>query len=369
MKIRDIRVRRLRAELDPPFRAAWDPVPRRSFAATLVSVETDEGVVGVGSGDTMDGFEAFSHLFLGQDPLRIERHVRTLETISFHAGRYWPLEAALWDIIGQVCGQPVAALFGGCVDRLPAYASCGELKSPEERAESALALRDRGFRALKIRIHRDSLEEGVAAVRAVRQAVGHSMDILVDLNQAWRMAGDIASPLDIGSVRRLAEQLRELGVLWLEEPLPEIDVRGLTTLRSTTGMRIAGGEMTRTPAELLGYLEADALDVYQPDVVLAVGMSRARLVAELALARNHWFSPHTWTNGLGLLANLHVAAGVGGGPYLEFPYDPPGWTVERRDFFLAEPVQIAPDGCIAVPCRPGLGAVLDEDAVNRLEIR
>jgi L-alanine-DL-glutamate epimerase-like enolase superfamily enzyme len=368
MKITAIRARRLRAELDPPFRAAWDPVPRRSFAVTLVFVETDEGVVGVGSGDTMDGFEPFVDLFLGQNPLSIARHVRTLETISFHSGRYWPLEAALWDIAGQVCGQPVATLFGGFADRLPAYASCGELKAPEERAESTLALLEQGFRALKIRIHRDAIEQGVAAVRAVRSAVGDSMDILVDLNQGWRMAGDIASPLDNARVRRLAEQLRELDVLWLEEPLPETDIPGLTSLRAT-GMRIAGGEMTRTLAELLGYLEADALDVYQPDVVLAVGMSRASLVADLAHARNRWFSPHTWTNGLGLLANLHVAAGVGGGPYLEFPYDPPGWTVERRDFFLSEPVRIDPDGCVAVPLRPGLGAILDQDVIDRLEIK
>ena len=83
--------------------------------------------------------------FCGQDPLSIARHVRTLETISFHAGRYWPLEAALWDIIGQVCGQPVATLFGGARDRIPAYASCGEIKAPEERAEHALALRARGI--------------------------------------------------------------------------------------------------------------------------------------------------------------------------------------------------------------------------------
>jgi L-alanine-DL-glutamate epimerase-like enolase superfamily enzyme len=348
----------------------------------------------------MDGFEAFTHLFLGQNPLSIARHVRTLETISFHAGRYWPFEAALWDIVGQVCVQPVATLFGGYTDRLPAYASCGELKPPDERAESALALRERGFRALKIRIQPNALAQGLATVGAVRQAVGDSMDILVDLNQGWRMPGDIASGLDMAAVRHLAEELRDLGVLWLEEPLPAFDVRGLAALRAATGMRIAGGEMARTLDELLGYLEADALDVYQPDVVLAVGMSRARLVAELAHARNRWFTPHTWTNGLGLLANLHVAAGVGAGPsravsatlrgqpasgpqradeaqrdtqrvpgpYIEFPYDPPGWTVERRDFFLAEPVQIQPDGCVAVPCRPGLGAILDENTMKRYEL-
>ena len=95
------------------------PCRGRSFAVTLVRVETDEGVVGVGSGDTMDGFEAFEHLFVGQDPLAIARHVRALETIDFHAGRYWPLEAALWDIVGQVAGLPVATLFGGAVDGDP----------------------------------------------------------------------------------------------------------------------------------------------------------------------------------------------------------------------------------------------------------
>ena len=128
-------------------------------------------------------------------------------------------------------------------------------------------------------------------------------------------------------------------------------------------MRIGGGEMARTFDELLCAFEDDALDVFQPDVVLALGVSGARTLAELALRRNRWFTPHTWTNGIGLLANLHVCAGVGGGPYLEFPYDPPGWTPERRDFMLASPVAVGADGTLAVPDAPGLGVALDEEAV------
>ena len=367
MQITDVRVRRLRAELEPPFRAAWDPVPRTFFHATLVFVETDEGITGVGSGDTMDGFEPFIPLFLHQNPLSIAQHVRTLETISFHSGRFWPLEAALWDIIGQVCRQPVATLFGGAQTRIPAYASLGEIKRPEERAEHALALRTDGFKALKIRIQRDGIGLGIETVRAVRAAVGDSMEILVDLNQAWSMAGDIRPSLDPVAARNVAAALRELNVFWLEEPLQAADISGLQTLRAESGVRIAGGEMARTLSEVLAYLEADALDVYQPDVVLAVGMWRARMIAELALARNRWFSPHSWTNGLGMLANLQVAAGVGGGPFFEFPYDPPGWKVERRDFFLAEPLRIEPDGSLAIPDRPGLGAILDMDAIERLQ--
>jgi D-galactarolactone cycloisomerase len=364
MKITGIRLDRLRLPLEPAFAAAWDPLPRRSFGATIVRVETDAGVVGTGSGDTMDGFEAYAHLFVGQDPLVIARHVRTIETIAFHAGRYWPLEAALWDIVGQVAGLPVATLFGGATDGLPAYASCGELKAPAARAESALRLRDEGFPALKIRVDPTRLADGLEAVRATRRAVGDSMEIMVDLNQGWRMAGDIAHGLDPVAARSIAAELRELGVLWLEEPLAETDLRGLADLRRASGIRIAGGEMTRGMAALLGALDSDAYDVYQPDVVLAVGMLRARTIGELALARNRWFSPHTWTNGIGLLANLHVAAGVGGGPFLEFPYDPPGWTPERRDFMLAEPVRPGPDGVLRVPDRPGLGIVLDERALR-----
>ncbi len=369
MKITAIRLHRLRLPLDPPFHAAWDPVPRTRFDATVVRVETDEGVTGFGSGDTMDGFEPFAELFIGQDPMEMARHVRTLETITFHGGRYWPLEAALWDVVGQVSGLPVSVLFGAASTGLLAYASCGEIKSPDARAESALALREQGFRALKIRLQREGLREGIATVRAVRAAVGEAMDVMVDMNQAWRMPGDIDPALDPVAVRRTVDELAELGVLWVEEPLPGIEVQGFARLRAQTGARIAGGEMTRTVPELLAYLDADSLDVYQPDVVLAVGMHRARLIAELALLKNRWFTPHTWTNGLGLLANLHVVAGVGGGPYLEFPYDPPGWTPERRDFFLQDPIAIGRDGCLNVPAAAGLGALVDEDALARYELR
>jgi L-alanine-DL-glutamate epimerase-like enolase superfamily enzyme len=365
VRITAIRLDRMRLPLDPPFRAAWDPVPRRHFDATLVRVETDEGITGYGSGDTMDGFAAYSELFIGRDPRRIVNHVRAIETINFHAGRYWPLEAALWDIIGKASGQPVSALFGGALDRVPAYASFGEAAAAAERAEAAVAAKEAGFQAVKIRISRTDTAGGLAAVRATRAAVGSDFPIMVDLNQWWRMAGDISGPLDLPAVRRLAIELRELDVLWLEEPLPGADLAGMRALREQTGIRVAGGEMARTQAELLDALAAGALDVVQPDVVLSVGMLRARTVAEICQLRNRWFTPHTWTNGLGLLANLHVTAGVGGGPYLEFPHDPPGWTAPRRDFFLAQPVFIDDGGYLVVPAAAGLGAEIDEKAVAR----
>jgi L-alanine-DL-glutamate epimerase-like enolase superfamily enzyme len=121
--------------------------------------------------------------------------------------------------------------------------------------------------------------------------------------------------------------------------------------------------MARTTRELEAFEAADALDVYQPDAVLSVGLLRERELAERVTARGHFFAPHTWTNGIGLLANLHLTAGVGGGPYFEFPYDPPGWTPERRDFMLAEPVRVDAEGFVTVPDRPGLGFELADDLV------
>jgi L-alanine-DL-glutamate epimerase-like enolase superfamily enzyme len=363
VRITGLTFERLRLPLEPPFRAAWDPVPRTVFESTLVRVHTDEGLVGIGSGDAMAGLEAHAHLFTGQDPLHLARHARVLETIEFHAGRPWPLEAALWDLAGQALGVPCSVLAGGATDRLPAYASWGELRAPGQRAEDAVALVERGVRAVKVRIGPGAVDAGVAVVAAVRAAVGDRLDVLVDLNQWWRMPGDIGARHHPATARRVLERLAQHGVLWVEEPLPGGDLSGMRALREQTGVAIAGGEMARTLDELLLALDADALDVFQPDVVLSLGMSRARLLAELVLHRNRRFTPHTWSNGIGLLANLHLVCGVGGGPYLEYPYDPPGWTPERRDHMLAEPVGLDGDGHLRVPGRPGLGVVLDEEAV------
>ena len=76
------------------------------------------------------------------------------------------------------------------------------------------------------------------------------------------------------------------------------------------------------------------------------------------------FTPHTWGSGLGLLANAHLTAGVGGAPYLEFPFDPPDWVPARRDFGLKQTIEADDEGCLVLPDRPGFGAVLDEDALR-----
>jgi D-galactarolactone cycloisomerase len=370
VKISRIELVHLSLPLDPPFPAAWDPKPRRSFPATLVVIHTDEGLQGIGSGASMEGFERYQELFLGTDPLALARQARVLETISFHGCRPWPVETALWDIAGQAAGQPVARLLGGFTDRLPAYASTGAILEPSARVEMAEEAAQAGFRAMKLRLDPSDaprLDRGLATVEAVRAALPE-MVIMVDLNQGWRMPGDVRPPMDLAQARRIASRLAGLDICWMEEPLLGGDLKGLAALRASSPVRIAGGEMARGYAELAALMEADALDVYQPDAVLSAGLSRVRTLAEHVLARGRWFSPHTWTNGIGLLANLHLAAGVGGGPYIEFPFDPPGWSPRQRDFMLATPIMPTPEGELVVSDRPGLGIVLDEGAIRRYRV-
>ena len=193
--------------------------------------------------------------------------------------------------------------------------------------------------------------------RRPAHAVGDSMAIMVDLNQGWRMAGDTTPSLDPVAARAIALQLAEYDVLWLEEPLAGTDLRGLAALRASgTGVRIAGGEMTRTFSELLAAVEADAFDVHQPDVVLAAGMLRGRAIAELAHARNRWYTPHTWSNGIGLLANLHVAAGVGGGTVHRVPVRPARLDPRTPRLHARRTDRPVPTGSCASRRRPGSGS-------------
>jgi D-galactarolactone cycloisomerase len=367
MKIDSIDIHHYRLPLDPPFRASWDPRPRTSHTVTLVRVRAGD-YEGVGSGDAMLGFAGHEYLFVGQDPFAIERHVRILDNLQFHYGRMWPLEVALWDLIGQVSGQPLWKLLGGRSNSVRLYASCGERKPADERAASAKRLREQGFPALKIRFHAANPRDDLATLRAVREAIGPDMQILVDANQGWQMPWDVSAPWDLKTALWMADALAELDVFWLEEPLPRHDYRGLAELRKRAKVRIAGGEGNREFAELQEYLRHGSLDVYQPDVVWSTGILRARQIAAEVQAAGAIYSPHTWGDGLVLLANLHVSAALSTAPFVEYGIDPPGWTPDRRDFLLSAPLLPDAPATITLPDRPGLGVPIDWQALEPLRI-
>lgn len=368
MKIQRIDITHHRLPLDPPFRASWDTRPRTAFEATIVRVTTDEGAVGVGSGDRMLGFAGHEDLFIGQDPLLIERHWRVLENIAFHYGRCWPLDLALWDLAGRITGQPVWKLVGGRSDRIAAYASSGTLRGPDEMAEAAKRYLELGFRAMKIRFHRGDWRDDIRALGAVRAAVGDRLVLMVDCNQGWRMPWDTAAPWTLKEALAVGRELERLDVFWMEEPLHRADREGLRRLADRLDLRIAGGEMTREQGELRDLIVDGALDVLQPDAALVGGITGLRRVAEMAEAHGRIFTPHTWTNGLGVVANAHLTAGVAAAPFIEFPFDPPEWPLAARDFMLAEPFAADAEGMLALSDRPGFGIELDEDRLKATRV-
>jgi L-alanine-DL-glutamate epimerase-like enolase superfamily enzyme len=364
-KIASIRITHHRLPLDPPFNASWDSKPRQHFDATIVRVATDTGLTGVASGDLMVGFAGHEHLFIGQDPLALERHFRVLSHIDFHYGRCWPLDLALWDLAGKIAGQPCWRLLGGLSRRVRAYASSGVLRDPGALAEQAERFAAAGFRALKIRFHRGDWRDDVKALEAVRARLGNGLELLVDCNQGWRLPWDTEAPWTLKDAVTVARELERLGVYWMEEPLHRGDYEGMRVLRDATDIRLAAGEMTRQLHELRELIERRCVDVLQPDVALVGGITGLRRVALMAQEHNLTFTPHTWTNGMGVMANAHLTAGLVDAPFLEYPFDPPDWDVSRRDYMMAEPLTVDAEGYINLSNAPGMGYAPNEPLLAR----
>jgi D-galactarolactone cycloisomerase len=369
VRISSVETRTYRYPLDPPFAAAWDPVPRTAQEATLVLVHSDDGAVGYASGgDGLADAALLDRLLRGVDPQDADRVYGVCETVDFHGGRPWAVEIACWDLVGRALGEPLWKLLGGRSERLTAYASSGELLPPAERAARVADLAGRGVRAVKLRFHHEDWRVDLESVAAVRDAVGDDVELMVDANQGWRMPGDLAPRWDVETAAACAQALEGYGVHWLEEPLATDAPEAYLALRGRTGMRLAAGEMVRSEAEARDLVVRGEIDVLQCDVLFCGGFTRTRRLAELAAAAGRAWSPHTWSNGYGLVANLHAACAYSEYGYVEVPFDPPAWSAERRDWLLPAPVEIAADGTIAPPPGPGLGVEPDLDALERWRV-
>lgn len=359
MKITDIRVTKHTITLDPPFCPSWDTRPRKKFTAFITRVMTDAGIEGIASGDDMLGLEQFKELFIGQNPLDLERHYCILSNMSFHYSRYWPIDLALWDIAGKVAGLPVWRLLGGSKSRVKLYASSGTLREPSALADRAQQFVDEGFAAMKLRFHRGDWHDDVRALEIVRKKIGDKLELLVDCNQGWRMVWDVEEPWKLKDALTVARELARLGVYWMEEPLFRGDWKGMKALKEMVDVRLAAGEMNRELYEFRHLIEERAVDVLQPDAALTGGITGLRRIAAMCQEADVMFTPHTWSNGVGMVANAHLVAALSNGPFMEFPYDPPEWSVDRRDFMMANKYE-AHKGYIDLSEEPGLGISYDE---------
>lgn len=371
MKITGIDAYLCHYPLPATFQPSWIPgYPQSRNSCVIVVLRTDTGLEGYAAGvaflDEPKGLLSLLRPFaLNRDPFQVEDFVRLLRSALFLGYKAWFIEIAFWDLIGKAASLPIHKLLGGGPEKILAYASTGEVHRPEARAEEVLLLREMGFKAVKLRVKSFSLKEDLAQVEAVRRAVGDSMELMVDANQGWPIHG--FGPYPRWSLKRamdFARAAEDLNLRWLEEPLYKQDYAGYAALRRATRVPIAGGEFNVDLPEFRDLIGQGCLDVVQPDVTLSTGILNGKKVAGMAEAANLEFSPHTWTNGLGLAANLQLMAASPNCPYCEFPYEPPGWVPEARDFMLAEPFRVDRDGFIAVPQQPGLGVELDWDKIK-----
>ena len=372
MKIERITCRVVDFPLKGEFHPAWARGRNQpNLLMVLIEVQTDDGETGLGAAHA--GLEAavtierfVAPYFIGQDPTYVERLAPVLRDAEILGAPVYCMEMPLWDLIGKLAGMPVARLWGGYSDRVTAYCATAEVRSPEQRVEDMQRMLAEGYRAVKFRFHLEDPREDLRVVEAVRAAVGDRIDIMVDANQAGVEPGhgghrNWGFPLAL----EVARELERMHVRWLEEPLPRHDYDGLRRLRDRLDtLPIAGGEDNHGLHEFKLLIDRGCYDILQPDALLSEGVGQMRKVAALAELARLELAPHTWGNGIGLMANLHLAVAIPNCPFLEFPHDPPsGWTAAARDQMLLDPLVIDAEGCVRIPDRPGFGLVLDEERI------
>ncbi|MGH8958431.1 MAG: mandelate racemase/muconate lactonizing enzyme family protein [Acidimicrobiia bacterium] len=367
MKIASLEARSYRYPLGPPFPAAWDPKPRHGLSETIVSLGTDEGISGHCGGASVPELEALRSLLMGLEVTDTDRLFSICETVDFHGGRNWTVEVAVWDALARRANQPLWRFLGGTRDRYPAYQSTGERVGIEERVERLQVAQSLGIGAAKLRFDSVEWRNDLAGIEKIQSALGGAMRLMADANQGWRMPGDTTPRWDLATAKECLSICDELGVFWLEEPLDPGQLEDYRTLTSaSSSVLIAAGEMVRSLSET--HLLMEVVDVIQTDVVLAGGVTGCRRVADWAEELSIPWSPHTWTTGYGLVANLHVALAFSTAPYLEYPFDPPAWTTQRRDFMLPNPISLDGEGNVVAPDGPGLGVEPDFDFLEQWRV-
>ena len=335
-----------------------------SWDAALVEVVTDEGVRGVGEvaqgimgapavPGIVDGLKPY---VVGRDPRRVtDVRDRLYDQTVFWArggiatGVIGAIEIALWDILGKIHGLPVYQLLGGLAhDRLPLYASGGLGTSIDQIVEFATTAEANQFPAVKVRGIRTP-EESIAVARAVRDAIRPETGLVLDAVQ-----GCASRPWPVKSAVRVGQALGELpNILWFEEPCRAENVGGYAEVRRRVDLPISGVESYATRFEFAHLLDADGVDILQPDAAMVGGISEVQRIAAMAATRFHTVILHTWGTGVTVMANLHAALATPNIPMVEYCQI----SNPLREVLLAEPLTVEA-GHVLPPPGPGLGVAL-----------
>jgi L-alanine-DL-glutamate epimerase-like enolase superfamily enzyme len=331
----------------------------------FVELESDEGAIGIGGPISRD--QAFiidtdlrRHL-VGADPLAHERVWDTLYRASVHGRKgvtmmaISAVDCAIWDLKGRYFNAPVYRLLGGPTrTEIPAYASAlGYSIEPERAAERARELVRQGYRATKWFFRHgpqdgpEGMVRNAQLVSALRGAIGDEVDLMLDCWMSWDVPYTIA----------MAARLEDYEPRWLEEPVLPDKIESYATIRRSVSIPISGGEHEYTRWGLKQYMDAEAVDVLQPDIYWAGGITEMLKICALASTYDLPVIPH----GHSTPASAHLIASqpVSTCPMLEYLVK---WN-EIHQFFLRTPVKPI-GGVVQLPETPGLGMDLDPDRIE-----
>ena len=365
MKIAEIRTHPLTIPLHGRYH--WAIGAPEGFNAVLVEVHTDDGLVGYGdalgtrSADAAEAtIRSVEHLLLGEDPFRVEYLLARMYLSGawsnqrrFANQSFAGIEMALWDICGKALGQPVYNLLGGKIHESIHWFGFLQGGDPQTLAVDARQYVERGFDVLYMKIGQ-TVEFDIAAVRAVREAVGDGPRLRVDPNEAWDRHTAVTM------IRRLAP----FDLDWVEQPLPAGDIAGAADLRRQVSVPIALDQALFTDADVLEAVRRDACDVVVIGFHETGGLLPLKKAAAIAAAGSLNINRHgcLGETGISTLAALQVLATI--------PNVTDGNQVMHGlsvDDVLVDGLIDIEGGETTVPDRPGLGVEINRDNVQRFE--
>lgn len=351
----------------------------KTRGSCIVEIETADGIVGWGecygpSAVAKAYLETqFAPRIIGRDAFDVEVIWEDLyNRIKDYGGRGMATSAlsgidiALWDIIGKSCGKPIHKLIGGAYrTEVTAYATglyfIDMDRLIEEAVEEANEFVGNGFVAIKMKIGLGSPKLDIERVAAVRKAIGDDVRLMVDANHCFTVPQAI----------RIGRELEKLNIEWFEEPISPEDIDGYVEVTRSLDMAVAGGENEFTRWGFRDLVVRKAMDIIQPDVCAAGGISECRKIATLASAHGVECIPHAWGSAIGLAATLHFLAALPDQPPSFRPM-PPLLELEQcenpfRDLLSVEPI-LQKNGKVQIPTGAGLGIEINRSVLDRYRV-
>lgn len=379
MKITEVIAHQLHVNVDEPFTSSrgWY---YKSKGALVVEIRTDTGLVGWGDcyGPAAINRSIVENVLkvglIGRDPFdvevlweelynKIKDYGLTGMTIASISG----IDIALWDLIGKAVKQPIHKLIGGAFrTQLQAYATGLYFKDMnrlnEEAVDEARGYVEQGFKAIKMKIGLGSITKDIDRVAAVRDAIGKDVQLMVDANHCFNVPQAVA----------IGRELQKLDIFWFEEPISPEDLDGYVEVTNKLDMAIAGGENEFTKFGFRRILEKRAMDIVQPDVCAAGGITECKKIATLAQAHSIQCVPHAWGTAIGLAATMHYLASLPFSPPCLVPVPP---MLEYEQTFnpfrdeLSSTDLTHKGGFVTVPNGPGLGIEINRDVLERYKVK